>query len=234
MSRFAPGAAPRVTTSWARRSLASPATLAVLAASVGLVTACSSGGSHSPSADPSASSPAASASATPPPPTSAAGGSAAPACSAPDISQGAAHSVTPQSAVAGTSYYAIVVSNVSGSTCSLTGYLSDVGYETSPVDGRQVGSMATDQAVNSPGTVTLAPGATAYATLSVKAPGDYGSSECDPVFVDDLSFGLPGENAAYDTPVGPVDICNSLPASVGSQLGIAAIQQGNGDSNPEL
>jgi archaellum component FlaG (FlaF/FlaG flagellin family) len=233
MSYTEPGTARRAMTSQGRWLRASPLTLAVLAVSVVLVTACSSGGSHDPAAAQS-SPPAASAAATTPPTASAAGGSAAPACTAPAITQDTAHAVTPASATTGTSYYAILISNDSSSTCSLTGYLNDIEMLTTLFDGQLVASAAVDQAVSSPATITLPPGATAYATLSVKAPGDYSASECDPVTAYAVGFGLPGQDAVFNTPVGPVQVCKSLPAGAPSEVGIAPIQPGNGTSDPEL
>jgi hypothetical protein len=136
--------------------------------------------------------------------------------------------------MAGTSYYAILISNDSGSTCSVTGYLSEIRIMTSLEFGQLLASGTVDQAVSSPVTVTLPPGATAYATLSIKAPGDYSASECDPATAYAVSFGLPGQGAVYSTPVGPVQVCKSLPADAPSEVGIAPIQPGDGTSDPEL
>lgn len=66
---------------------------------------------------------------------------------------------------AGTFYYPLDLTNISGSTCTMYGY-PGVAFVSSP-GGSEVGAPASRRSVRAPTLITLAPGATAHATLAV-------------------------------------------------------------------
>jgi hypothetical protein len=207
---------------------------ALLSAAV-LVTACgsaaapsSAGGGGSPSQSPSSAATTAPPAATPSPAASAAAGGAPPACATSALTVAAA--TVPGSGTAGTEHFAIDFTNVSGSSCNLFGY-PGVSFVTAP-GGSQIGAAAARQPVNPPATVVLAPGATAYATLSIEDPGVYSPSACHQVTAHWLRVYPPNQTASVT--VGfTTAVCQSLPATLGKQLAIAVVAPGNGKSHPE-
>jgi hypothetical protein len=82
----------------------------------------------------------------------------------------------PGNAAAGTAYYEILFTNVSGSTCTLYGFpgVSFTG-ETYAV---QVGPAATRNPGSKPALVTLPPGAVASAEISVVDAQNYSPGPC--------------------------------------------------------
>jgi hypothetical protein len=77
---------------------------------------------------------------------------------------------------AGSSYYPIDFTNNSGASCTLHGY-PGVSFVTGQ-GGSQIGAAAVRDATSVPALVTLAPGATAHATLQVVDANNYPSSKC--------------------------------------------------------
>jgi Protein of unknown function (DUF4232) len=209
---------------------------ALLSAAV-LVTACgsaaapsSAGGDSSPaqSASPPAATTAPPAT-TPSPAASAAatgGGPAACATSALKVTV----LTVPGSGTAGTEHFPIDFTNVSRESCNLFGY-PGVSFVTGP-GGRQIGAAAARQPVNPPAEVVLAPGATAYATLSIEDPGAYSPSACHQVTAHWLRVYPPNQTAPVTVGFSTA-VCQSLPASLGKQLAVAVVQPGNGKSHPE-
>jgi hypothetical protein len=211
-----------------------------------LVTACGSAAAP-PSAAPSATSPsnaapagsparsgspaAASASAPQSPPP-ASGGAPGGGASAPCATSALKVTVltVPGSATAGAEHFPVDFTNVSGQSCHLFGY-PGVSFVTGP-GGTQIGAAAARQPVNPPAEVTLAPGATAYATLSVEDPGVYSPSACHQVTAHWMRVYPPNQTAALTVPFTRA-VCQSLPARLGPQLAVAVVQPGNGKSNPE-
>jgi hypothetical protein len=212
---------------------------ALLSAAV-LVTACGSAAAPSSAGEggasgtpaPSTSPPAATtapAPATPSPAASAAGGSGAPAACATSALKVTVLTV-PGSATAGTEHFPVDFTNVSGSSCNLLGY-PGVSFVTGP-GGSQVGAAAARQPVNPPAEVILAPGATAYATLSVVDPGVYSPSACHQVTAHWVRVYPPNQTASIT--VGfTAAVCQSLPARLGHQLAVAVVEPGNGKAHPE-
>jgi Protein of unknown function (DUF4232) len=86
--------------------------------------------------------------------------------------------------------------------------------------------------VNSPAAVTLAPGATAYATLSMVDPGTFSVSACRPVTAHWLRVYPPNQTAAISVAFTAA-VCTALPAKLGPQLAIAVVQPGSGRNHPE-
>jgi len=96
-------------------------------------------------------------------------------------------------AAAGSTYYPIEFTNVSGTTCDLYGYPG-----VSAFNGHQVGSPAQRNAAVSPQTVTLAPGATAHAVLQITDVANYPPSTCKPATADSIKVYPPDQfDAAY-------------------------------------
>ncbi len=97
-------------------------------------------------------------------------------------------------AAAGTAYYALRLTNVSGKTCTLSGY-PGVSF-VSGVHGHQIGSAATRNPVYPVTTVVLAKNATAHATVGIAAAANYPASRCDPATAHALRVFPPGQTTA--------------------------------------
>jgi Protein of unknown function (DUF4232) len=96
------------------------------------------------------------------------------------------------SAAAGSAYYPIEFTNTSGSTCSLYGY---PGISFVSAAGQQVGAAATEDPTYPRRLVTLAPGATAHATLRVVDALNYPAPACHPVTVNRLKIYPPNQTS---------------------------------------
>jgi hypothetical protein len=211
------------------------ATASLLGAAA-LATACGSAAPNSaaaPAGTPSDSASAA-ASASPPAATPATAPTTSPAGGAPAPCATSALKVTvltvPGSSTAGTEHFPIDFTNVSQASCNLFGY-PGVSFVTSP-GGSQVGAAAGRQAVNSPTTVVLAPGVTAYTTMSIEDPGVYSPSACHQVTAHWLRVYPPNQTAAVTVPFTAI-VCQALPASLGKELYVAVVEPGNGKVHPE-
>jgi Protein of unknown function (DUF4232) len=96
-------------------------------------------------------------------------------------------------AAAGSSFLPLDFTNISRSTCRLTGY--PVVSFASGVSGRPVGTAAAlDRSVRAR-PVALAPGATAHAWLQVIDATNFPAKQCHPVAADGLRINLPGQRA---------------------------------------
>lgn len=80
---------------------------------------------------------------------------------------------------AGSIYFPLEFTNVSGDTCTMFGY-PGVSFVTGP-SGSELGGGAVRNPTFAPQSVTLDPGATAHATLQVAIAENYPRSVCDPV-----------------------------------------------------
>jgi Protein of unknown function (DUF4232) len=78
---------------------------------------------------------------------------------------------------AGTIYYELEFTNLSGATCTLFGY---PGVSGTDLNGNQLGSAAARIGAT-PQTVTLANGATATALLGITEAGIFPPAQCNPV-----------------------------------------------------
>ncbi len=76
---------------------------------------------------------------------------------------------------AGSIYYKLEFTNLSGSTCTLTGYPGVSGVNLA---GHQLGSPGGHDTATAAHTVTLANGATKTATLRIVEAGNFPSSRC--------------------------------------------------------
>jgi hypothetical protein len=96
-------------------------------------------------------------------------------------------------AAAGSSYFPIVFSNTSGSSCTLYGY---PGVSFVSASGAQIGKAATEDPVYPRRLVTLAPGGTAHAELQITVAQNYPPAICSPVAAHRLKVFPPGQTAA--------------------------------------
>jgi len=140
------------------------------------------------------------------------GGSAAHAASGtPNCATGAlvAWLDTNGDSAAGSTYFKLELTNLSGRRCALRGY---PGVSAVDLAGRQLGSAAGRNAHTRLSTVSLAPGRTAAAVLQVAHAGVYPTAECRPVTAAGLRIFPPNQKASKVAPfpfracsrVGPV------------------------------
>ncbi len=103
---------------------------------------------------------------------------------------------TQGSGAAGTIYYHLKFTNLSGSACTLFGY---PGVSGTDLNGTQLGSAAT-RLSGTPNTVTLANGATASALLGIVQGGIFPPSQCGPVTAAGLRVFPPGQTQSKRVP----------------------------------
>ena len=168
---------------------------AALAGSAALIASCGSSGSKaaSPAATATGTSPAppgASAPAGSPSPTSAPAPSGPPPCATSALRVSVAAS---QGAAAGSSYYPIVFTNVSGAACTLYGY-PGVSFVTG-AGGSQIGMPATENPAHPRQLITLAPGQAGHAELQVVNAANYPPANCGPVTAHWLKVYPPNQTA---------------------------------------
>jgi hypothetical protein len=102
----------------------------------------------------------------------------------------------PGSGAAGSTYYELELSNVSGQACTLYGY-PGVSALTS---GNQDGSAA-DRTASHPSTlVLLEPGATSHVILQITNVGNFPPSACNPVTANELRVYAPGDYSSLLIP----------------------------------
>lgn len=162
--------------------------------------------------------------------------SAAPVSSAPATSSSAAVTMCATSALkaavntakpgaaAGSIYYPLDLTNISGSTCTVFGY-PGVSFVTGP-SGTLIGRAATRNPVKPATTVTLAPGQVAHATLQVAQAGNYDPAQCKPVTAHWLRIFPPDQTAPLFVSFTTTACSARLPHSVGSQLAVSVFQSG--------
>ncbi len=96
-------------------------------------------------------------------------------------------------AAAGSSYYPIVFTNVSGASCTLYGY-PGVSFVTG-VGGSQIGIPATENPTIPRQLITLAPGQAAHAELQVVDAQNYPPADCGLVTARWLKVYPPNQTA---------------------------------------
>jgi hypothetical protein len=127
-------------------------------------------------------------------------------------------------AAAGSIYYPLDLTNISGSTCTVFGY-PGVSFVTGP-SGTLIGRAATRNPVKPATTVTLAPGQVAHATLQVAQAGNYDPAQCKPVTAHWLRIFPPDQTAPLFVSFTTTACSARLPHSVGSQLAVSVFQRG--------
>jgi hypothetical protein len=105
---------------------------------------------------------------------------------------------------AGTIYYYLQFTNLSGSSCTLFGFPGVSGVNLS---GTQLGSAASRDGTT-PHTVTLANGATAQALLGIVQVGNFPASQCHPVTAAGLRVYPPGQTQSKVAPF-PFGACSA-------------------------
>jgi len=135
-------------------------------------------------------------------------------------------------AAAGSTYYPLNFTNISGHPCILDGY-PGVSFLTGP-SGSQVGDAASRNPAVAAAAVTLAPGATGHATLQVVDAQNYSASACAPVTAHWLEIFPPGQTAAANVSFTTLACSAKMPGSLGSPLSIDAITAGEGKAGQGL
>ena len=104
---------------------------------------------------------------------------------------------------AGTIYYTLEFTNLSGSTCTLFGY---PGVSATNLSGTQLGSAAVRIGAT-PTTVTLANGATATAPLGITQTAFYPPAQCGPTTAAGLRVYPPNQTQSRRVPF-PFGACS--------------------------
>ncbi len=196
--------------------------IAALTLAAGLLAGC--GSSSSPSAHPTATATvtvtvtAPAAPATSPAPLTPA---ATPAGPAGCLTTALTASLGPGSGAAGSSYYPIEFTNVSGTTCSLYVY---PGVSFLAASGAQVGAAAAEDPTYPRTLVTLTPGSTVHAELRITDGQNYPPSTCDPVTAHQLRIFPPGQTRAL-TIDRTAMACSNISVQI---LSVQTVQPGNG------
>ena len=133
---------------------------------------------------------------------------------------------SPGNAAAGSAYYPIDFTNISGAPCTMFGY-PGVSFVTG-LGGSGLGKPASRNKTAPAVPVTLAPGAVAHATIQVADAGNYTRSECKPVTGHWLKIYPPNQFAAIYARF-TTQVCSAkLPQPVGSQLSVYVVRSGSG------
>jgi hypothetical protein len=107
-------------------------------------------------------------------------------------------------AAAGSRFYTLELTNLSGGRCALRGY---PGVSAVDLAGRRVGSAATRNPQTPVRTLVLASGSTASAQLQVNSTGVFPPGACRPVRAAGLRVYPPGATASKVVPF-PFDACS--------------------------
>jgi hypothetical protein len=103
----------------------------------------------------------------------------------------------PGDGTAGSTYYQLEISNVSGQTCTLYGF---PGVSALGGGGRQLGSAAGRSHGYAELTVTLQPYQTAHVVMQIADVGNFSRAACRPATADALRVYAPGDYAAMRFP----------------------------------
>ena len=110
---------------------------------------------------------------------------------------------TQGSGAAGSSYYKLMVTNLSGRTCTLSGSPRVAAVD---VRSRQLGD-ASSRSVSSTPVVVLSRGASASAIVQIVVAGNFSTPACRPVTAAGLRVRLPGQSATRLVPF-PFEACS--------------------------
>jgi Protein of unknown function (DUF4232) len=127
---------------------------------------------------------------------------------------------SPGGAAAGTDYFDLEFTNLSGHTCTVTGY---PGVSAVNLAGQQVGSPAGRNAQHSAHPITLANGGSASVVLGIVDAGNFPPSRCHSVIAAGLRVYPPGQTASRVVPF-PFEACSRTGTTY---LTIEAAQKGN-------
>jgi hypothetical protein len=104
----------------------------------------------------------------------------------------------------GSVYYQLQFTNLSGRTCTLSGY---PGVSAVSLQGRQLGRSGSRESGTKPRTVTLANGMTAVATLRIVVAGNFPSSRCKQTTAAGLRV-YPPNQTTTKTVAFPFEACS--------------------------
>jgi Protein of unknown function (DUF4232) len=102
----------------------------------------------------------------------------------------------PGNAAAGSTYYQLEISNISGSSCTLYGYPGVSALR----GGHQVGSAAGRSATHPSALLTLVPGSTVHVILQIADVHNFTPSTCHPTKASALRVYAPGDFGATKFP----------------------------------
>jgi hypothetical protein len=111
---------------------------------------------------------------------------------------------TQGSGAAGTNYYPLEFTNLSGSSCTLFGF---PGVSAVSLTGKQIGNAAFRDHSFVPHLVTLANGATATAIVGITQVSIFPKAQCKPVTAAGLRVYPPGQTASRIVPF-PFGACS--------------------------
>jgi len=131
-------------------------------------------------------------------------------------------SLGPAGGAAGSIYYPLEFTNISGAPCTLYGY-PGVSFVSGP-GGAELGGAAVRNPAQGPALVTLAPGAVAHASVQVAVAQNYPTSLCKPVTAHWLRVYPPDQYAPLYTDLTAMTCTGTIPG--GSTLGIYVVRPG--------
>jgi Protein of unknown function (DUF4232) len=135
--------------------------------------------------------------------------------------------IGPGNGAAGSIYYPLEFTNTGSAACTMYGY-PGVAFVTkaggTAAGGTVLGEPAFRNAAFAPKQVTLAPGATAHASLQVQAAQNYPVATCKPVTGHWLQVYPPGSRVAEYVRFTAVTCAGKIPS--GSTLGIYVVLPG--------
>src|SRR5215469_16981710 len=102
----------------------------------------------------------------------------------------------PGDATAGSTYYQLEISNISGRSCTLFGYPGVSATRS----GHQVGSAAARAGSHRATLVTLAPRSTAHVILQISDVNNFARSSCKPTQASELRVFAPGDFSSTQFP----------------------------------
>jgi hypothetical protein len=147
---------------------------------------------------------------------------AAPSPLAPCSTAALRASVGSANGAAGSIYYPLDFTNISGTPCGLYGF-PGVSFAAAP-GGGQLGGAAIRNPTFRPALVTLAPGQVAHASVQVVVAQNYPASICKPATAHWLRVYPPGQFAPLYAGLTAVTCTGSIPS--GSTLGIYVVRPG--------
>jgi hypothetical protein len=112
---------------------------------------------------------------------------------------------TQSSGAAGSSYYTLNFTNLSGHTCTLRGY---PGVSAVGLTGHQIGAAARRNSAFATKTVTLTPGKRAFTLVQIVDDGVYPAATCQPATAAGLRVFPPNQTASKIVPY-PFSTCSS-------------------------
>lgn len=118
--------------------------------------------------------------------------------------------VTPGGAAAGSAYYDLEFTNLSGHSCWMSGY---PGVSAVDLSGDQLGLAASRDPAHTPHKVTIKDNASAIAIVQVVDVGNFPTSSCHPVAAAGFRVYPPGQTAAKVAPF-PFNACSAGTSAV--------------------